>query len=114
MTEQQKLENVIINENAYFFSNDDNIRVTKNKIEQVFKEVSSAKSGNYLLKKIKETINIDGLAITYSFCAFKFDSKPTFIDEEVENWVETKLAYLLIVEIEDFIVISRKNISKVQ
>jgi hypothetical protein len=85
-----------------------------NKIELVFKEVSSAKSGYYLLKKIKETINIDGLAITYSFCAFKFDSKPTFIDEEVENWVETKLAYLLIVEIEDFIVISRKNISKVQ
>jgi hypothetical protein len=32
MNEQQKLENVIINENAYFFSNDDSISVTNNKI----------------------------------------------------------------------------------
>lgn len=114
MTDQQKLENIIINENAYFFLNENNISVTKNKIEKVFREVSSAKSGNYLLKKIKVKLNIDGLGVAYSFCAFKFDSKPTFIHEEVENWVEIKLAYLLIVEIDNFIVISRKNISKVQ
>lgn len=114
MIEQKKLENIIINENAYFFSNDNNVRVTRNKIEQVFREVSSAKSGNYLLKKIKEVVIVNGVNITYSFCTFKYDTKPTFIDEEVDNWIETKLAYLLIVEIEDFIVISRKNISKVQ
>lgn len=114
MSEQEKLENIIINENAYFFSNDKNIRITKNKIEQVFRDVSSAKSGNYLLKKVKEVVEIDGIEVNYSFCTFKFDSKPTFIDEKVENWVETKLAYLLIVEIDSFIIISRKNISKVQ
>lgn len=114
MTDPEKLENVIINENAYFFSNDNNVRISKNKIEQVFRDVSFAKSGNYLLKKVKEEVTIDGLDITYSFCTFKFDSKPTFIDEEIDNWIETKLAYLLIVEIDDFIVISRKNISKVQ
>lgn len=114
MTEQQKLENIIINENAYFFSNDNNVRITKNKIEQVFRVVSSAKSGNYLLKKVKEVVIVDGATINYSFCTFKFVTKPTFIDEEVGDWIETKLAYLLIVEIDDYIVISRKNISKVQ
>jgi len=114
MTEQQKLENIIINENAYFFTNDKNIRLSKPKIEQVFRDVSTAKSGNYLLRKVRETIIINGTNIKYSFCTFKFDSKPTFIDEEVENWIETKLAYLLIVEIDNYIVISRKNISKVQ
>ncbi|OJX49435.1 MAG: hypothetical protein BGO88_14410 [Flavobacterium sp. 38-13] len=114
MNEQQKLENIIINENAYFFSNDNNIRITNSKINLLFREVSSVKSGNYLLKKIRETINVDGINIIYSFCTFKFNSKPTFIDKVVNDWIETKLAYLLIVEVNDHIVISRKNISKVQ
>ncbi len=114
MTDQQKLENIIINENAYFFSNDKNVRITNAKIEEVFRGISTAKSGNHLLKKIKESFTVGGINITYSFCAFKFNSKPTFIDENVQGWIETKLAYLLIVEVGNYIIISRKNISKIQ
>lgn len=114
MTEKQKLENVIINENAYFFRNDDNILLSNPKIERVFRNVSAAKSGNYLLRKIRETLVIGGINVIYSFCTFKFNSKPTFIDKPITNWIETKLAYLLIIEIDDYIIISRKNISKVQ
>lgn len=114
MTDQQKLENIIINENAYFFSNDKNVRITNAKIEEVFRGISTTKSGNHLLKKIKESFTVGGVNITYSFCAFKFNSKPTFIDENVQGWIETKLAYLLIVEVGNHIIISRKNISKIQ
>lgn len=114
MTDQEKLDNIIINENAYIFHNENSINISVAKIEELFRIVSSTKRGHYLLKKVRETLTIDGQNIIYSFCTFKFDSKPTFIDNDVPNWVETKLSYLLIVEIENHIVISRKNISKVQ
>ena len=59
-------------------------------------------------------MTINNIEIEYSICVFKYNTKPTFIEEAVENWIETKLAYLLIVEIDDYIVISRKNVSKIQ
>lgn len=114
MTEQQKLDNIIINENAYIFHNSKNVNITSAKIEELFKVVSSTKRGHHLLKKVKQQLEVNGINITYSLCTFKFDSKPSFINVEVPNWVETKLSYLLVVEIQDYIVISRKNISKIQ
>lgn len=114
MNEEQKMNNILINENAYFYKNIDRIRISRTMIEQVFRDASSVKTGNYLLKIVRRSYPINENSITYSLCVFKYESKPTFIDEEVENWIESKLAYLLIVEVHDYIVISRKNISKVQ
>ncbi|MFE3872498.1 hypothetical protein ACFX5F_14825 [Flavobacterium sp. ZS1P70] len=114
MTEQEKLENIIINENAYIFHNAKNANISKYKIEKVFRDASVIKSSNFLLKEVKKSITINNIEILYSICVFKYNSQPTFIDESVENWIETKLAYLLIVEIDDYLVISRKNISKIQ
>lgn len=114
MTELEKLNNIIINENAYIFKNDDNIKISKFKIEQVFRDASIIKSSNFLLKEVKKNLVIEDTDSTYSICIFKYNSNPTFIEKPIENWIETKLAYLLIVEIEDYIIISRKNISKIQ
>ena len=114
MTEQQKLENIIINENAYIFHNTDNVNISKYKIDVLFRDASVIKSSNFLLKEVKKSITINNIEILYSICVFKYNSQPTFIEKSVENWIETKLAYLLIVEIDDYIVISRKNVSKIQ
>lgn len=114
MTEEQKENNIFINENAYFFHNKDRVRISRNMIERVFRETSSIKTGNYLLKIVRKDIVIDTKIIVYSLCVFKYDSKPTFIEEDTDGWIETKLAYLLIVEIDNYIVISKKNISNIQ
>lgn len=114
MNEEEKANNILINENAYFYQNIDRVRVSRTMIEQVFKDTSSAKTGNYLLKITKKNILIAENSVVYSLCVFKYESKPTFIDEEVKNWIESKLAYLLIVEVADYIIISRKNISNIQ
>lgn len=113
MTVQEKIENILINENAYFYENNENIQISNNKIIEVFRTVSSIKTGNYLLNSIrlKLTSNED---IYYSICVFKYTTSPTFIENDIPNWEEEKLAYLLIVEIEDYLVISKKNISKLQ
>lgn len=113
MTDQEKIDNILINENAYFYENSDNINLSNNKINEIFRIVSSIKTGRYLLKSIGQRFN-QHENIHYSICVFKYITKSTFIDKELQNWNEEKLAYLLIVEIDDFIVISRKNISKLQ
>ena len=114
MNEQEKLANIIINENAYIFHNTENINISKYKIDALFRDASVIKSSNFLLKEIKKTLTINSIEIQYSICVFKYNTQPTFIDKPLETWIETKLAYLLIVEIDDYIVISRKNISKIQ
>lgn len=114
MTQQEELENIIINENAYIFHNSENVNISRNKINVLFRDASVIKSSNFLLKEVKKSITINNIEIQYSICVFKYNTQPTFINEPIENWIETKLAYLLIVEIEDYIVISRKNISKIQ
>jgi hypothetical protein len=114
MNEIEKLNNVILNENAYFFKNVDSIRISDNKIRKVFEDASTKKSGNYLLKIVNRNFHLDELDINYSFCAFKYDTKPTFIEEYIDKWVETKIAYFLIAEIGNYIVISKKNISNIQ
>lgn len=59
MTEEQKENNIFINENAYFFHNKDGVRISRNMIERVFRETSSIKTGNYLLKIVRKDIVID-------------------------------------------------------
>lgn len=113
MTEQEKISKILINENAYFFENNEDIQISRSKLIELFRSVSSVKTGNYLLNSIKTRLNPNE-DIYYSICVFKYITPPTFIDEPIDNWFEEKLAYLLVVEIEDFIVISRKNIGKLQ
>lgn len=113
MSIQEKIEIILINENAYFYENSDAIHISYTKIKEIFRTVSSVKTGNYLLNSIRLRLN-QNEDIYSSICVFKYKTKPTFIEEELTNWVEEKIAYLLIVEIEDYIVISKKNISKLQ
>ncbi len=112
MTNVELIENISINENAYFFRNSDNIVISKKKIEEVFRSCSSVRIGHYLMNQIKKKVSIKGEVVNYSICVFKYNSRPSFIDEPIEGWVEVKLGYLLIVEIQDYIVVNKKNVSK--
>ncbi len=114
MTEEEILGNIVLNENAYFLKNISSVHISYKKISDVFKAASIEKSSNYLLNIINRKITIATEEIKYSFCVFKYETKPTFIDVEIEKWIETKLAYLLIAEIGDYLVISKKNISNIQ
>ncbi|MNK04813.1 hypothetical protein D3C87_226860 [compost metagenome] len=114
MTQQNKIKNILINENAYFYQKTNNIPLSTGKIISVFREVSSVKLGRYLLNEVKIDYNSGGQNIIYSICVFRYSTPPTFIEKYISGWEEVKIAYLLIVEYDDFVVISRKNISKIQ
>ena len=114
MTIEQKLGNLILHENAYFYSKDESAFLSKSKVSQIFKSASEVKSGNYLLKIEPTNIEFEeGREARYSLIVFKFEKKPSFIDEHIPGWEEWKLGFLCIIDFQDYLVIIRRNISNI-
>jgi len=114
MTDEEKLENLIMHENAYFYVKENSGFLSKNKILQIFKAASEDKKGNYLLKiePVLET-DEDGIEFKYSIIVFKYHKKAAFIDKPIDDWEESKLAFLCLIDFKDHIVILRRNISSI-
>lgn len=111
MNTEELIGNLVLNENAYFFKKIRAGRLSKNIIEGTFREASFEKTGRYLLKQIKINHRLANKDIEYSICVFKYAKKPSFIRDEIVEWNETKLAYLVIVDFDTHIAISKRNIS---
>ncbi|MCZ4696496.1 hypothetical protein DWB61_17720 [Ancylomarina euxinus] len=111
MTENELINNLTLNENAYFYKKIKKGILSKNLIDTTFKEASSDKMGNYLLRVIKSKTKVNNKDVEYSICVFKYPKKPSFIDEELKDWEEVKLAYIVIVDFENYIAVSKRNIS---
>ena len=111
MTIQDLINNLILNENAYFFTKKKHGLLSKKLIEGTFREASLEKAGRYLLNEVKRTIQVDNENIESSICVFKYSKKPSFIKDDVVEWNETKLAYIVIVDFDSYVAISKRNIS---
>jgi hypothetical protein len=59
LTEDEILNQIVLNENAYFYSNPDEVNLSRNLITKLFKSISSGKIRNYLLRVINTEIIID-------------------------------------------------------
>src|SRR5882672_3439005 len=107
------IDHIILNENAYFLKKDTGDFLSTNHISEIFKTSSEERTGRYLLNIKNESVVKNGAELRYSICVFKFEKQPTFIDEPIKGWIEQKLAYLLIIDFNDYVLISKKNISGV-
>ena len=107
------IDHVILNENAYFLKKETGNFLSNNHINEIFKVASEERTGRYLMNLKSQSVIKNGEEIKYSLCIFKFEKNPSFIDEPIAGWNEQKLAYLLIVDFKDYVLISKKNISGV-
>lgn len=114
MTNDEKLKNLILHENAYFFTKDTSGFLSKAKVLQIFRAASEDKRSQNLLKiePVLKTFD-NGREAKYSVIVFKYEKKAPFVDEPVDKWEEWKLAFLCIVDFDEYIVISRRNISNI-
>lgn len=108
---------LMLNEGAYFFKKGDYI-IDNKIVDGVFCNI--LKNVEYeLITKIcrKRIVLEEPIAALYSLLIFKFTTLPSFLDfneeEMPKKLLETKLAYILIVEIENYIVIVKKNVSHI-
>lgn len=106
-------EHLLLNENAYLYKKPEGFVLSRTKISNLFRQIApiTDREGRFLLNVRHSPATVEGTSIHYSICVFKFKTKPSFVDIATDEWMETKLAYFVLVEFEQYIVISKKNIS---
>lgn len=110
MNSNYYIDNLQLNLNSYFYKKKNENILSSNLITQIFRESSKNRTGHYLLNET--CIEFNTYKVICSICVFKTKSKPSIIREELPSWEETKLAYLIILDFENYIVVQKKNISK--
>lgn len=114
MTNLNLYDHLYLNEGAYFFGKGKDA-ITKESIETLFMNVSN---GNTLLERRIRTEEGELKHTKSALCSlivFSINSLPTFLNFEgidskgKEKLSEKKLGYLLVVEIDSFVVIIKKN-----
>lgn len=108
----------VLNEGAYFFKRG-NEEITKKTIEDLFSQASDGNTILTRISRIKESQGLpEGRSAYCSFLVIKISSIPSFLDEKnmsnaiKKATIESKLGYLLIVEIDKYVVIIKKNVSQ--
>lgn len=115
MQKQILIENIFLNENAYFYEKENEKFIPKQLIKKTFKEASVDKKGNFLLNELKTKVELSKREyVYYSIAVFKYEKKPTFIDKPIIGWEETKLAYICLVDFKSHLVIAKRNISGIK
>lgn len=106
-------EHLLLNENAYLYEKPEGFKLNKSIISKLFANISkkTEKEGKFLINIKHSSKVVNNIQVNYSICVFKFKTKPSFIDKAFEEWMETKIAYFVLVEFENYIVITKKNIA---
>lgn len=104
------INDLILSKNAQFFK----IKkpLSKSKIINLFRSVSSIKDGVFLINEIKSEAFVGDESLTYSLLSFKIMEEPSFLQGTSVS--ESKYAYLMILEVQDFLIISKKNINSIE
>lgn len=104
------INDLILSKNAQFFK----IKkpLSRNKIKNLFRSISSIKDGVFLINKIKSEVVVDNGNLTYSLVSFKVLEEPSFL--QGTSISESKYAYLMILEVQDFLIISKKNVDAIE
>ncbi|MCL9805533.1 hypothetical protein NAT51_08365 [Flavobacterium amniphilum] len=114
LTEDEILNQIVLNENAYFYSNPDQVNLSRFLITNLFIKISREKIGNYLLRAINKEIIIDEQSFNYSICIFRYTVIPSILEEHLDNWEEMKLAYIFIIDFKDYVMMIRRNVGKLR
>lgn len=113
--EKVSLENLILNENAYFYKKEKEI--TESDIRRFFKSSRVDKSAKTRFKSyIKEPfLDAEDVEIAvFSLDIFEYKTKPSFIKKHDVNLVEIKFGLFLIVETDEYVGVIRRNVSGIK
>jgi hypothetical protein len=83
--------------------------LSKNKIQKIFINLSSNKKGNYIINEVNKQ---SGIGVNTFLMSYKFEEEPSFLSGSEEK--EIKYAYLVIIENDNYIFISKKNITGIE
>lgn len=109
--EKVNLENLILNENAYFYKKEKDL--TNSDIIRLFKNSRDDKKAKKRCKSyIKEPFfDENGKEIAkFSIDIFEYKTKPSFLKKDDSNLIEIKFGLFLIVETNEYLGLIRRNV----
>lgn len=107
-------EHLLLNENAYFYKL--KRRLVKKDIELIFQECLKDKVATRKFEsKIRESFVHGPKEIAkISIDIFEFRKRPSFLTDEIKGVFEIKYGLFVIIEVDDYVAIIRKNVSGVK
>ncbi|WP_227875952.1 hypothetical protein [Kushneria konosiri] len=102
-----EIDDLCVSKNAQFYKLKKTLSVKA--LKTLFKEVSQNRSGSYLCNKVRSnyTSNND-VAVKYSLLSYKTVAEPSFL--KGTQIKEYKVAYLLLVELDDAVAVIKKHV----
>lgn len=105
-----KLEDLFLSKSAQFYKLKK--PMSRTGVTLLFRELSSNKIGRYLINERYKQKVIDQGEVFYSILSFKIEDEPTFLTG-TDNF-ESKYAFLMILEINGYLVIVKKHIDSLE
>lgn len=108
-----QLDNIQINENAFFYKLTDNLTVDI--INECFSQSLKDKNAKRVFSVLIRQPIFDGPNVTgkFSLDIFSFVQKPPFFKKMDSNFLETKFGYFLIIESGEYLAVIKKYVSGV-
>ena len=102
------LKHLSTGKSAQFFRPNPRRRISKRAAEQIIKHVSVGRSGRLQEKRIREPVRVDNSVVHITYVCFPIESEPPFLIGS--DLLETRYAYLLLVEAPETIAIFKRNV----
>lgn len=108
------IENLRLTESATYFKitheSKGQIFLPKTLISSLFDEFVKAKKGTTLFKRSRIASQIGSKNVYYSICLFSFTAMPAFLKDAGIEYKETNIGFLLLVEYNEYLAVSKKYI----
>ncbi|MBE8971227.1 hypothetical protein IQ277_35055, partial [Nostocales cyanobacterium LEGE 12452] len=86
-------------------------KISKRKVNLVFKECTEKKIGRYVFEQIKIPFNLGADSAVYSIVVFKLENEPGFLSNT--SLVEKKYGYILLVEFGGYMFVFKKHVETI-
>jgi hypothetical protein len=101
------IDDLNLSKNVQFYKLNKALSLTS--VNNAFKEISTDRIGNYLLKEIRKThVTSSGNSVVYSIALYRIEAEPSFL--EGTSIKESKYAFLLIIECNDALAVLKKYV----
>lgn len=108
------IDNIQLNHSAAFYKLKGSQKKLKN-LRNVLRNAALHEADNpdYYVYKFRENVTIENKILQYSLCVFKYAGKSPLFVQEVLDYVEHHVGYLLVVEYGDYVTISKRGVNDI-
>lgn len=108
------IDNIQLNHSAAFYR----LKSTQQKLRDLRKVLRIAArhetgSRDYYVYKLRENVIIEDKTLQYSICVFRYDGKSPLFVNEVADYKEYHVGYLMVVEYGDYVTISKRGVEDI-